>query len=299
MGRSWPYLVLLLPPLFWAGNFIVGRAFSAELGAITMSFYRWLLALCLLAPFAYSRVRQELPVILNHLPILTMLALLSVASFNVLLYLGLRDTEATNALLINSSIPVWIVLFGVLFYDDSLTLRRGLGILVSLLGVSFLIFSGQSQRLTVNPGDLWVISSSIGWALYSLTLRKKPSDLSGLGFLAYIVLFGVCFNGLLLAINPLNEAPLPMTLDTLYAVGYVAIFASLGAYVCWNYGVGQLGAQVAGQYIHLMPFYGVLLASLFLNESLSYHHWVAGGLIATGLILALRQSPHALASKSN
>ncbi|HBC49257.1 MAG TPA: EamA/RhaT family transporter [Gammaproteobacteria bacterium] len=299
MGRSWPYLVLLLPPLFWAGNFIVGRAFSAELGAITMSFYRWLLALCLLAPFAYSRVRQELPIILNHLPILTVLALLSVASFNVLLYLGLRDTEATNALLINSSIPVWIVLFGVLFYDDSLTLRRGLGILVSLLGVSFLIFSGQSQRLTVNPGDLWVMSSSIGWALYSLTLRKKPSDLSGLGFLAYIVLFGVCFNGLLLAINPLDEAPLPMTLDTLYAVGYVAIFASLGAYVCWNYGVGQLGAQVAGQYIHLMPFYGVLLASLFLNESLSYHHWVAGGLIATGLILALRQSPHALASKSN
>jgi len=299
MGRSWPYLVLLLPPLFWAGNFIVGRAFSAELGAITMSFYRWLLALCLLAPFAYSRVRQELPIILNHLPILTVLALLSVASFNVLLYLGLRDTEATNALLINSSIPVWIVLFGVLFYNDSLTLRRGLGILVSLLGVSFLIFSGQSQRLTVNPGDLWVISSSIGWALYSLTLRKKPSGLSGLGFLAYIVLFGVCFNGLLLAINPLDEAPLPMTLDTLYAVGYVAIFASLGAYVCWNYGVGQLGAQVAGQYIHLMPFYGVLLASLFLNESLSYHHWVAGGLIATGLILALRQSPHALASKSN
>ena len=299
MGRSWPYLVLLLPPLFWAGNFIVGRAFSAELGAITMSFYRWLLALCLLAPFAYSRVRQELPIILNHLPILTVLALLSVASFNILLYLGLRDTEATNALLINSSIPVWIVLFGVLFYNDSLTLRRGLGILVSLFGVSFLIFSGQSQGLTVNPGDLWVISSSIGWALYSLTLRKKPSDLSGLGFLGYIVLFGVCFNGLLLAINPLDEAPLPMTLDTLYAVGYVAIFASLGAYVCWNYGVGQLGAQVAGQYIHLMPFYGVLLASLFLNESLSYHHWVAGGLIATGLILALRQSPHALASKSN
>ena len=299
MGRSWPYLVLLLPPLFWAGNFIVGRAFSAELGAITMSFYRWLLALCLLAPFAYSRVRQELPVVLNHLPILTVLALLSVASFNVLLYLGLRDTEATNALLINSSIPVWIVIFGVLFYNDSLTLRRGLGILISLFGVGFLIFSGQSQGLTVNPGDLWVISSSIGWALYSLTLRKKPSDLSGLGFLAYIVLFGVCFNGLLLAINPLDEAPLPMTLDTLYAVGYVAIFASLGAYVCWNYGVGQLGAQVAGQYIHLMPFYGVLLASLFLNESLSYHHWVAGGLIATGLILALRQSPHALASKSN
>jgi len=299
MSRTWPYLVLLLPPLFWAGNFIVGRAFASDLGAITMSFYRWLFALCLLLPFAFQTVRRELPVIINNLPILTILALLSVASFNVLLYLGLRDTEATNALLINSSIPVWIVLFGVLFFKDTLSARRGAGILVSLIGVAYLILSGQSDHFTVNPGDLWVISSSIGWALYSLTLRKKPSELSGLGFLAYIVFFGVFFNGLLLSLNPLNEPPIPLTLDTLYAVGYVAIFASLGAYVCWNYGVGQLGAQVAGQYIHLMPFYGVILAYIFLNESLTPNHWISGALIATGLFLALRQPNHAMASKSN
>ena len=297
MGRTWPYLVLLLPPLFWAGNFIVGRAFASDLGAITMSFYRWLFALCLLLPFAFKTVRRELPVIIENLPILTTLALLSVASFNVLLYLGLRDTEATNALLINSSIPVWIVLFGVLFFGDTLSARRGAGILVSLIGVAYLILSGLSDHLTVNPGDLWVISSSIGWALYSLTLRKKPSELSSLGFLAYIVFFGVCFNGVLLSINPLNEPPIPLTFDTLYAVGYVAIFASLGAYVCWNYGVGQLGAQVAGQYIHLMPFYGVVLAYIFLNESLTSNHWISGALIAAGLFLALRQPQHAMASK--
>ena len=299
MGRSWPYVVLLLPPLFWAGNFIVGRAFASDLGAITMSFYRWLLALCILAPFVIQTVRTEIRIIIQHLPILTILALLSVASFNVLLYLGLRDTEATNALLINSSIPVWIVLFGMLFYGDSLTTRRGLGILISFTGVGFLILAGQFDSLTVNSGDLWVVSSSIGWALYSLTLRKKPSDLSGLGFLAYIVFFGVCFNGLLLLINPLNEAPLPLTMETLYAVSYVALFASLGAYVCWNYGVAQLGAQVAGQYIHLMPFYGVILASIFLDESLTSNHWIAGGLIACGLFLALRQPRHAMAPKPN
>ena len=166
------------------------------------------------------------------------------------------------------------------------SLRRGLGIAVSLAGVSFLILSDSAITFRLIR-DLWVISSSIGWALYSLTLRKKPDKLSGLGFLTYIVFFGVCFNGLLLCINPLNEPPLPMTLDTLF-IGYVAIFASLGAYICWNYGVAQLGAQVAGQYIHLMPLYGVVLAFLFLNESLTSNHWIAGLLIATGLILALR-----------
>ena len=299
MARSWPYLVLLLPPLFWAGNFIVGRAFSPDLGAITMSFYRWLLALFLLLPVAFQTVRVELPIILKNLPILTVLALLSVASFNVLLYLGLRDTEATNALLINSSIPIWIVLFGVIFYGDSLTIRRGLGIFVSLAGVSYLIFGDLDDDFRMNSGDMWVISSSIGWALYSLTLRKRPNELSGLGFLTYIVFFGVCLNGILLSINPLNEPPLPMTLDTLLAIGYVAVFASLGAYICWNYGVAQLGAQVAGQYIHLMPLYGVILAFIFLSESLTSNHWIAGLLIAAGLILALRQPKRDLASNPN
>ena len=244
MARSWPYIVLLLPPLFWAG-IIVGRAFSSDLGAITMSFSQMATGVCFATPVTFQTVRVELPIILRNLPILSLLALLSVASFNVLLYLGLRYTEATNALLINSSIPVWIVLFGVIFYGDSLTTRRGLGITISLAGVSFLILSDLNDHLQINSGDLWVISSSIGWALYSLTLRKKPSELSGLGFLTYIV-FGICFNGLLLCINPLNEPPLPMNLDTLFAIGYVAVFASLGAYICWNYGVAQLGAQSRG-----------------------------------------------------
>ena len=191
------------------------------------------------------------------------------------------------------------MLFGVVFFGDTLSTRRGAGILVSLIGVAYLILSGQPGQLTVNPGDLWVISSSIGWAFYSLTLRKRPSELSGLGFLTYIVFVGVCFNGLLLSINPFNEPQITLKLETLYAVGYVAIFASLGAYICWNYGVGPLGAQVAGQYIHLMPFYGVILAYIFLNESLTSNHWIAGTLIAAGLFLALREPEHAMASKSD
>ena len=296
MPRALPYVILLLPPLFWAGNFVVGRAFSADLGAITLSFYRWALALCLLLPIALPRIRHEWAVMRKHWAILSLLALLSVASFNVLLYIGLKDTAATNALLINSSIPVWIVGLGVLFYADPLSWRRALGILISSVGVLYLVLGDSAVTLAVNPGDLWVLASSLGWALYSLTLRKKPADLSGLGFLTYIVCFGVVFNGLLLLWNPFAEAPLPWTVNTFLAVGYVALFASLGAYVCWNYGVAQVSAQVAGQYIHLMPLFGVTLAWLFLDEQLKTSHWIAGGLIALGLFFALRHpASHAMA----
>lgn len=296
MARAWPYLILLLPPLFWAGNFVVGRAFSADLGAITLSFYRWAFALCILLPVAIPRIRSEWCIMRDNWRILSLLALLSVASFNVLLYIGLKETEATNALLINSSIPVWIVALGALLYTDALSWRRALGIAVSSAGVLYLLLGQHGRALTVNSGDIWVLASSLGWALYSLTLRKKPSTLSGLGFLTYIVGFGVLFNGALLLWNPFQEAPLPWTLNTLYAVGYVAVFASLGAYICWNYGVAKLGAQVAGQYIHLMPLFGVTLAWLFLDERLTAEHWIAGGLIALGLYFALRHpAPHAMA----
>ncbi len=288
MTRTWPYLILLLPPLFWAGNFVVGRAFANDLGAITMSFYRWSLAFCILLPFAWIAIDREKKTIIANLPILVILALLSVASFNLLLYLGLRDTDATNALLINSSIPIWILTLGILFYGDSFSWFRALGIAISFIGVFFLVVSEAGGTLIINEGDLWVLSSSMSWALYSLTLRKRPKQLSGLSFLAFIVFVGSIFNGFMLLWNPLNEAPLIWTEEAIFAIAYLALFSSLGAYFCWNYGVAKLGAQIAGQYIHLMPFYGVILAVLFLDESLTQNHILAGILIASGLFLALR-----------
>jgi drug/metabolite transporter (DMT)-like permease len=51
-------VLLLLPPLFWAGNAVVGRALVGRFPPLALSFARWALALVLLAPFAIGAVRE-------------------------------------------------------------------------------------------------------------------------------------------------------------------------------------------------------------------------------------------------
>ncbi|MCG8619824.1 MAG: DMT family transporter, partial [Desulfobacterales bacterium] len=65
MIRS-PYAALIFAALFWAGNFIAGRALRDDVPPVALNFWRWLLALAVLFPFAVKELRQTVPVIRAH-----------------------------------------------------------------------------------------------------------------------------------------------------------------------------------------------------------------------------------------
>jgi hypothetical protein len=58
-----PYLLLTLTPFLWACNWIVGRALSASIPPMAMTFYRWLFAILILAPFAWPHIRRDWPIV--------------------------------------------------------------------------------------------------------------------------------------------------------------------------------------------------------------------------------------------
>jgi drug/metabolite transporter (DMT)-like permease len=51
--------LLVLPPLFWAGNAVVGRALVGHFPPLALSFWRWALAFAILAPFAVGSIRAH------------------------------------------------------------------------------------------------------------------------------------------------------------------------------------------------------------------------------------------------
>jgi drug/metabolite transporter (DMT)-like permease len=67
---------------------------------------------------------------------------------------------------------------------------------------------------------------------------------------------------------------------------YMAIFASVLAYVCWNRGVAVVGANAAGFTVHLLPAFGTVLAILFLGESFAGFHAAGIATILAGVLLA-------------
>lgn len=130
------HLLLSLVSLFWAGNQIVGRAAAGEIPPILLGCLRWLVATCLLLPFAWTSLKNDWPVIRGNIWLLAFLGIIGGGAINTFSYIGLNYTTATNALILNSAAPIFIVTFCYLIFGDRIALRQLWGIAVSLIGVS-------------------------------------------------------------------------------------------------------------------------------------------------------------------
>ncbi|MFC6669524.1 DMT family transporter [Marinobacterium aestuariivivens] len=284
------YLLLVFTVLFWVGNSVLARAIHLEFPPVTLAFSRWSLALLIVLPFLIPRLRREWPVIRAHWPIILLLAILGIACFNTLVYTGLQTTLATNATLLHSVIPVMILIICRVFLKQAVSLRQWVGVSISLVGVLVLLTQARLDallQLQFNRGDLWVFAAVVDWALYSVLLRYKPVELSAFTFFGITVLIGVLA---LLApmLLELSQGRLPeFTLRTGATVLYMAIFPSILSYLCWNRGVAELGAPVAGLFIHLMPLFGLLLSVLLLGEQVQAFHFAGIALIFAGIYLAV------------
>jgi drug/metabolite transporter (DMT)-like permease len=285
-----PYFFLTMTVLFWAGNFVTARGIHADFPPLTMSFMRWGLALLIILPFVLPRIWRNRVLIRSNLPILVLLSVLSVVCFNSFIYLGVQTTQATNATLMQSAIPILILVITSWFLGETVVRRQWLGVALSLTGVLMLVAKADPQvllTLSFNRGDLWVLAAVLCWSAYSVLLRWKPAELDGLTFFGFTVMVGVLvLSPFMLTEFLAGERPV-WSSTTLSAILYMAICPSILSYLFWNRGVAQLGAAKAGLFIHLMPPFGLILSVIFLNETVEPFHFIGMGLIFSGIYLAI------------
>jgi drug/metabolite transporter (DMT)-like permease len=290
--RMSPYLMLTLTPFFWSCNWIIGRALHDDVPPMAMTFFRWLFAVTILAPFALPHLRRDWRVVRVHWKTLVVLGTIGIGSHNALAYLGLNYTSATNGVILNSFIPVMIIAMAWLFFGERLTRMQTTGVVVSLGGVLAILSRGSIDTLAafrLNAGDLFVIASMAMWSLYTVLLRRRPPGLHMLSFLFAIAVVG----DLVMLPFWLGEMALSRSMSwtpsTFAALVGVATFSSVLAYVFWNRGVELVGPQVAGLFVHLMPVFGAILAWLFLDERLQVYHVAGIALILTGIAITSRR----------
>ena len=282
------YLALALAALFWSGNFVVGRAVQGRIPPIGLAFWRWTVALLLVVPFALGAVWRERRALLRAWPVLVALGVLGVGNFNMLVYVGLGDTTATNALLLQSACPAFIVALSPAFGAGRASGRQLAGIAVSLAGVVTILTRGAPAalgELALGGGDLWVLAAVVSWSLYTLLLERRPA-VEPRALLAATMAVGVAWMAPFHAFEAARGARIALDGVTAAAVAYVAVFASVLAYLLWNAGVAGVGAGRAGPFLHLMPAFGSLLSVLFLGESLRPYHAAGIGLVLAGVWLA-------------
>ncbi len=285
------YVLLVLCVLFWSANFVLGRFVAGAIEPWELAFFRWLGVFVVTLPFLLLHVKKIWSALKQHFGILVVLSALGIAAFNTLLYIGLQKTTATNALLINSSIPMVIVLLSFLILKTPIAKIQIAGILLSTLGVVFLVLKGDVHSiltLSFNQGDFWVIASSLCWASYSVLVKFRPSRLSSFEFFITTVSLGlVMLLPFYLAQGYTWEREVMILTHYTWVFAYVVLFTSILCYYLWHHGIAHIGAGKTGQFTHLMPLFGSFLAYLFLGERLEWYHFWGIVLIFGGIYLCL------------
>jgi drug/metabolite transporter (DMT)-like permease len=285
-----PRLLMVLTGMFWAGNAIVARSVAGEIPPIGLAFWRWAVGALVVLPFAWPHVRRDVKAMLGDWPTMLLLSALGISFFNSGLYLAAQSTTALNIVMLQSAVPVLIVAASYFLFRDLVTARQACGIAISLLGALTLISHGDLGVLThfaLNTGDLWMLAASVSYAVYTTLLRKRPA-VHGLSFLFATFVIGAALLLPFYVFESVHVRPMPFNWHALLAVGYVAVFASVVAYLCFNRSVELLGANTAGLAVHLVPVFGTLLAVLLLGERLHAYHALGIALIAAGILLATR-----------
>lgn len=271
-----PYLLLSFTSLTWAGNIVLGRFVAGHIPPIALNWLRWSGAFVILLPFAIGRLREDWPTIRAHLPLLALLAATGISAYNALGYYALQYTQALNGLLIQSTAPLLIALWALILFRDRLSWKQLAGILTSLCGVVIIVGRGDLavlQSLALNPGDVWFFLAMVVYAFYSALLKRRPL-MHPVSFLAVTMGLGVVL----------------LTPALVATFGYVALFPSLLAYLCFNRGVELVGPNRAAPFFHLIPVFGSALAILFLGEEPRLYHAIGYALVLGGVVVATRRA---------
>jgi len=277
--------------LIWASHWIVARSVVPYASPASMAFWRWLAAIALLAPFAAPALRRDWPAIRRAWRPILFFGTCGTVLYNIVAYIGIRQSTATNAVLFQSLSPAIIPLAAWLLFRERIALRTAAGLALSFAGVVAIVCRLDPAALTTlqtNPGDFWLLGCVALWAIYTACLRWQPRDLDPLAFMLAVMLAGM-ITGLPAYVVDLalgGKAQLNWTF--VLGVLYLGAFPSVLCYIMWNRAVRAVGPAKAGAYLHLIPLLGAGMAVVFLGERLYPYHVIGLALILGGVWLAAR-----------
>ena len=288
-----PYLVLTLTTLFWGGNVVAGKLAVGHIDPHVLMILRWTGALVAVLPFAIRPLKRDWPTIRGNLPLLFFYGAVGYATFNVLVYLAAHLTSGVNIAIEQVAVNIFVMILNFAVFRTRVRALQLLGVVLTILGVAITATHGDLGRiltLDVNLGDALVMLACLAYAIYSLTLRYRPST-NWLSFLvvtfagAIVASFGFQF---VLGGGPAQLASgfTQITWQGWLIALYTVFFPSVISQMLYVRGVELIGPNRASLFINLIPFFGTVGSVLLLGETLEASHLVAAALIIVGIVLA-------------
>ena len=287
------YLFLVLATFCWSGNFIVGKfATLYEIPPLTLNVFRWISVWFILIPFTYKEIFENLPYIKKNWLVISFMGVITISTFNSVVYFALNYTQVINAVLMLSAIPAATIVLSSLMKIEETNIFQLLGLVLSIIGIGSIISNGDIQKiisLDFNKGDMWMLVCVITWSLYSTLLKKNNFKLSQFTLIQLMVSVGILF--LIPQFFYEKSIGLELNLDKNFflILIYVAIFPAIAAYYFWQKGIEIIGPNRASMFIQLMPLFSAVMAIIIFKEKFELYHFIGAIFILSGIYLSNRK----------
>lgn len=287
-----PHAAMVLATFIFGANYVVGRAVVGDVPPYAMGFVRWMAATLILLPFTWSRVAADMAYLRANWKLLALAGCLMPFMGAGLTYVALTKTIAVNGGIVQTSLPIFIVLLSWIFLRDRLVARQALGAVVAIAGVFAIVLRGDPAallNLRFNTGDLILVFCNLSLAGYAIAVKRLPGGLNPMTLLTAICVFGAVYHVPFLVVELAEGEVVRATAVSAMGLLFVAIFPSVVAIMCWNHAIAELGANRAGFYMYLVPVFSAVLAYTFLSETIEPYHLFGGALIVVGVTLSTQQ----------
>ncbi len=292
-------LCAFLAVAVWSGNFIIARLVVHEMPPIQFNFWRWVVALLCIIPFALVHLKEDWASVKTHWKYLTLMGFLGITAMNPLIYKAAQTTESLNMALLVPTAPVMIMILSRIFYGEPITKRRLTGLFIVLIGVLVVVSRGDWERLLAvrfTVGDFWALGGAMFFALYSLLMRHRMHDMSIMGFNTIVFALGLLCCLPFVAAEMAMLPPAQYTTTVWIAILYGGIGCSTVAYWFWTVAADHVGPVYAGFFYYLMPLLTAVSSIFILGEQITAAHCI-GALCIIGGILFATYHGHSFAKK--
>ena len=295
---STAYIYLLITFVLWGSLYVVSKYVLGKLPTFTISFCRFLLAYLFLTLVdrltgKNSSGGKKKKLDPGHFRYVVLIGFGGYFIAVGAQLLGTKYAGASTASLLNSMNPVTMALFGAILLGEKLTVRKVIGLALSIAGV-FAVLGGGFEGAGLS-GVFLSLFSVLFWSYISVMTRKITQEYEPL-YISRLAcgVAAVCYLPVAIGEVAITKAPVLQTLGSdpscTLSLLYMGVICTGVAYTLWNKSLSILDAGVCSAFYPIQPAVSTLLGILLLGESITTGFVIGSVLIVCGVLISLIHS---------